>query len=144
MCGILFDIGIFNPHMAPPTMSVQFQPVMQPQIIEQSPQIIDQSQIQPQFHTQIQHINQQIQQPMHQQQQQQPPPPTQQQIHLQHHQQQLQHQHQQHQQQQQMRSAMAQQQAQADAQQQKLNGVPFTVQNVQPQPVPFPPQVKFA
>lgn len=65
-----FRAGIFNPHMAPPTvtgMSVQFQPI-QTQVVE-NPQIIDQTS-QSNFQTQIQHINPTIQQPMQQQMQQ--------------------------------------------------------------------------
>lgn len=101
--------------MAPPTvtgMSVQFQPVMQSQVVE-SQQILEQSQPQPNFQQQIQQINQTIQAPMQQQTMQQ-----------------------------QMSATLVQQtmpQTVTDATQ-KLNGVPYSVQNV-PQPVPYPPQV---
>lgn len=107
VCFIHVHIGIFNPHMAPPTMSVQsvqFQQVMQsqPQVVE-NPQIIEQ-QPQPNFQTQIQHINQPIGQPINQQ-----------------------------------LSQSIQQSINEN--QQKLNGIPFSVQNV-PQPVPYPQQVR--
>lgn len=98
--------GIFNPHMAPPTMSVQsvqFQQVMQqPQVVE-NPQIIEQ-QPQPNFQTQITHINQSMQ-PINQ--------------HL---------------------NQSIQQSINEN--QQKLNGIPFSVQNSMPQPVPYPQQVR--
>lgn len=91
----LFSTGIFNPHMAPPTvtgLSVQFQPMMQSQQVVENHQIIDQ-QPQPHFQTQIQHMNQSMQQ-------------------------------------------------QINENQQKINGIPFSVQNV-PQPVPYPQQVLY-
>lgn len=81
--------------MAPPTvtgMSVQFQPMMQSQQVVENHQIIDQ-QPQPNFQTQIHHMNQSIQQ-------------------------------------------------QINENQQKINGIPFSVQNV-PQPVPYPQQVLY-
>lgn len=81
--------------MAPPTvtgMSVQFQPMMQSQQVVENHQIIDQ-QPQSNFQTQIQHMNQTMQQ-------------------------------------------------QINENQQKINGIPFSVQNV-PQPVPYPQQVLY-
>lgn len=105
MC-FIFTKGIFNPHMAPPTMSVQsvqFQQVMQqPQVVE-NPQIIEQ-QPQPNFQTQITHINQPMQ-PINQQQ---------------------------------LNQSIQQS---INENQQKLNGIPFSVQNSIPQPVPYPQQV---
>lgn len=100
------NLGIFNPHMAPPTMSVQsvqFQQVMQPQVVE-NPQIIEQPS-QQNFQPQIQHLNQPMGQSINQQ--------INQQI-----------------------------QQSINENQQKLNGLPFSVQNV-PQPVPYPQQVRF-
>ena len=92
--------------MAPPTMSVQsvqFQQVMQqPQVVE-NPQIIEQ-QPQPNFQTQITHINQPMQ-PINQQQ---------------------------------LNQSIQQS---INENQQKLNGIPFSVQNSIPQPVPYPQQV---
>lgn len=95
--------------MAPPTVtgmsvqSVQFQQVMQPQVVE-NPQIIEQSP-QPNFQTQIQHINQTMGQPINQQ--------------------------------------LSQQiQQSINDNQQKLNGLPFSVQQNVPQPVPYPQQVR--
>lgn len=100
--------GIFNPHMAPPTVtgmsvqSVQFQQVMQPQVVESS-QIIEQ-QSQQNFQAQIQQMNhQQMGQPISQQ----------------------------------LNQSIQQS---INENQQKLNGIPFSVQNV-PQPVPYPQQV---
>lgn len=78
--------------MAPPTvtgMSVQFQPLMQSQVIENQ-QIIEQSQ-QQNFQTQIHHLNQPMQQSINEN-------------------------------------------------QQKINGIPFSVQNT-PQTVPYSQQV---
>lgn len=86
--------GIFNPHMAPPTvtgMSVQFQPMMQQQIVDNSQQILEQ-QSQQNFQT---HLQQHMNATMHQQ---------------------------------------------INENQQKLNGMQFSVQNL-PQPVPYPQQV---
>lgn len=97
--------------MAPPTvtgMSVQFQPVMQTQVVD-NPQIIDQAS------QQIQHINQTIQQPVQMQQQMQPQ--LQQQL------------------QQQMQQPVIENQ-------QKVNGMSFSVQNM-PQCMPYPSQVTF-
>lgn len=109
--------------MAPPTvtgMSVQFQPLMQTQVVESS-QIIEQT-TQPNYQTQIQHINQTIQQPMQQQMQQmttmqqmQSPVSMQQQI-------------------------QSQLQQQCNDNQQKMNGIPYSVQNLQ-SAMQFQPQV---
>lgn len=110
--------------MAPPTvtgMSVQFQPVMQTQVVENS-QIIDQA-TQQNFQTQIQHINQTIQ-PM--QQTMQTMQPMQQQVQMQ----------------QQMQPSMQQQlQQPVTENQQKINGIPFSVQNI-PHSMPYQSQVR--
>lgn len=92
--------------MAPPTMSVQsvqFQQVMQqPQVVENT-QIIEQ-QSQPNFQTQMTHINQPMQSIN-----------------------------------QQFNRSIQQS---INENQQKLNGIPFSVQNSIPQPVPYPQQVR--
>lgn len=94
MIRLFCKTGIFNPHMAPPTvtgMSVQFQPMMQQQIVDNSQQILEQ-QSQQNFQT---HLQQHMNATMHQQ---------------------------------------------INENQQKLNGMQFSVQNL-PQPVPYPQQV---
>lgn len=110
--------------MAPPTvtgMSVQFQPIMQTQVVE-NPQIIEQT-TQSNFQTQIQHLNQSIQ-PM--QQTMQTMQPMQQQVQMQH----------------QMQSSLQQQlQQPVTENQQKINGIPFSVHNVQ-QSMPYSTQVR--